>query len=392
MKTKILTLFLLCSPILLGAQNYEQQGDELFAQAQYEKAAKKYTAAIEVSGTSSSLQTKKEKCAKCASLLVRAKSAEENNQYSEAAKAYEDLYTLHSLPEHQKKVVECKRKVQVSIAKIEAEKRKYSGSFSVSSSNKIKFSKGNLQFNASLGTHQCADGTTQQGTWRFAENQYDTIGLSQKNRSASYAGWIDTFEWGTSGWNSGATMYQPWSISATPSNFYPGGDESADLTGTYSYADWGIFNAISNGGNSPRMWRVLTADEWDFLLNKRDKHDQLCAAATVNGCAGKIILPDDFVLPREMSFVPFTTNPKDNQYSIEEWKKLEGQHAVFLPQGVGWSTNKGATTWQRTCGMYWSSTHQNKWASFGIVSLSHSLYKGRWRCDSGQVRLVQDIK
>ena len=187
-------------------------------------------------------------------------------------------------------------------------------------------------------------------------------------------------------------MYQPWSISATPSNFYPGGDESADLTGTYSYADWGIFNAISNGGNSPRMWRVLTADEWDFLLNKRDKHDQLCAAATVNGCAGKIILPDDFVLPREMSFVPFTTNPKDNQYSIEEWKKLEGQHAVFLPQGVGWSTNKGATTWQRTCGMYWSSTHQNKWASFGIVSLSHSLYKGRWRCDSGQVRLVQDIK
>ena len=92
------------------------------------------------------------------------------------------------------------------------------------------------------------------------------------------------------------------------------------------------------------------------------------------------------------SFIPFTTNPKDNQYSIEEWKKLEGQHAVFLPQGVGWSTNKGATTWQRTCGMYWSSTHQNKWASFGIVSLSHSLYKGRWRCDSGQVRLVQDIK
>ena len=34
MKKKILTLLLLCSPILLGAQNYEQQGDELFAQAQ----------------------------------------------------------------------------------------------------------------------------------------------------------------------------------------------------------------------------------------------------------------------------------------------------------------------------------------------------------------------
>ena len=58
MKIKILLLMSLM-PLFLMAQNYEQQGDELFAQAQYEKAAKKYTAAIEVSGTSSSLQTKK---------------------------------------------------------------------------------------------------------------------------------------------------------------------------------------------------------------------------------------------------------------------------------------------------------------------------------------------
>ena len=40
MNTKILTLLILCLPILVVAQNYEQQGDELFAQAQYEKAVK----------------------------------------------------------------------------------------------------------------------------------------------------------------------------------------------------------------------------------------------------------------------------------------------------------------------------------------------------------------
>ena len=40
MKIKVLLLGLL-APLFLMAQNYEQQGDELFAQAQYEKAAKK---------------------------------------------------------------------------------------------------------------------------------------------------------------------------------------------------------------------------------------------------------------------------------------------------------------------------------------------------------------
>ena len=43
------------------------------------------------------------------------------------------------------------------------------GVFSVSPTKKVRFSKGNLQFNPGQGTHQCADGSTQQGTWRFAD-------------------------------------------------------------------------------------------------------------------------------------------------------------------------------------------------------------------------------
>lgn len=39
MKIKILLIMLLM-PLFLMAQNYEQKGDELFAQAQYEKAVK----------------------------------------------------------------------------------------------------------------------------------------------------------------------------------------------------------------------------------------------------------------------------------------------------------------------------------------------------------------
>ena len=46
MKTKLITILLCLFPLLAYAQNYEQQGDELFAQAQYEKVIKKYDAAI----------------------------------------------------------------------------------------------------------------------------------------------------------------------------------------------------------------------------------------------------------------------------------------------------------------------------------------------------------
>jgi hypothetical protein len=108
MKTKLIAILLCFFPLLAYAQSYEQKGDELFAQAQYEQALKKYKAA-EVSAemndqqASSTLKQKKEKAQKCATLLSKAKAAEESNQYSEAAKAYEDLFALHALAAYQKK-------------------------------------------------------------------------------------------------------------------------------------------------------------------------------------------------------------------------------------------------------------------------------------------------
>ena len=38
------------------------------------------------------------------------------------------------------------------------------GKFSVSATQQVTFSPGNLQYNAALGTHQCADGKTLKGT------------------------------------------------------------------------------------------------------------------------------------------------------------------------------------------------------------------------------------
>ena len=127
--------------------------------------------------------------------------------------------------------------------------------FSVADGRTVRFSRGNLQYQASTDT------------WRFAERQYDYIGNGNSNISSSYNGWIDLFGWGTSGWkNSGATAYVPWSTSTEYGDYFPGGDNVANLTDAYANADWGVYNAISNGGNQAGMWRTLTKAEWEYLL------------------------------------------------------------------------------------------------------------------------------
>ncbi len=68
------------------------------------------------------------------------------------------------------------------------------GLFSVSEGEQVRFSKGNLQYQASTKT------------WRFADQQYDVIGMDNEKISETYSGWIDLFGWGTSGYDHGAVF------------------------------------------------------------------------------------------------------------------------------------------------------------------------------------------
>ena len=120
------------------------------------------------------------------------------------------------------------------------------GLFSVSATQQVYFSQGNLQYQASTNT------------WRFAEHQYDYVGTQtadvygyhggnvsgSDNRSISstYSGWIDLFGWGT---GDNPTL-------------------SSDNYGAYgTFVDWGS-NPISNGGNTANRWRTLTQAEWEY--------------------------------------------------------------------------------------------------------------------------------
>ena len=169
--------------------------------------------------------------------------------------------------------------------------------FFVSETKRVIFSKGYLQFNPTLGTHTRADGTTAPGTWRFAEKQTDYDIKGDTIVSATYDGWIDNFAWGTSGWSgSGATYYQPYDgringdVLDNPEGFsdrHPnlnvydenqfGPQGECDLTGGYAYADWGVYNPISNGGNKPGMWRTLKYDEFKFFAEH-------CHSSSLPGC------------------------------------------------------------------------------------------------------------
>ena len=174
------------------------------------------------------------------------------------------------------------------------------GLFSVSATQQVHFSQGNLQYQASTKT------------WRFAEHQYDFVGTQtadnfgyyggnvsgsdNRNISSTYNGWIDLFGWGTGG-------------NPTLSPSYP--------EGYGTFVDWGC-NAISNGGNTTNLWRTLTIAEWNYLLNTRTDASSKCGTGNINGVGGLIILPDSWTLPSECSF----TSGFHFRILLSQWRQL----------------------------------------------------------------------
>lgn len=251
--------------------------------------------------------------------------------------------------------------------------------FSVSPTKKVRFSRGNLQYN------------TITGIWRFAPNQYDFARIEGDDlRYISSDGWMDLFGFGTSGWNSGANAYLPTSTSDKKQDYYVGGSYTNDLTGTYANADWGVYNSISNGGNRTRIWRTPTADEWNYLISDEGPRAGRWALATIDGkYSGMIILPDEWTTPSGLYILAGGGSWTRNVFTINEWKKLEASGAIFLPQ-CGWRSSSVRVMGN---GKYWSVNHKDD--SY-IMCLSFSdnidafVSSINYRFRGFSVRLIQD--
>ena len=294
------------------------------------------------------------------------------------------------------------------------------GLFTIDSvGNQVYFSQGNLQYNAAQGTHQCADGTTKQGTWRFAENQWDFVGTQNPysgepggtvpgsdnaNISQDYDGWIDLFGWGTSGWHDNSdpynVNYQPWSTSGSTVNYEyncwgygPSTNmPSPNLTGSSANYDWGVYNPISNGGNQPNQWRSLTDEEWAYVFFSRTTSSGIrYAKANVNNVNGVILLPDDwstsyYTLSNTNSTV---ASYSSNTITAQQWSTLEQHGAIFLP-ATGWRQYGTSVGLMGDHGCYWSASYSDsctaRWVYF-YVSLFQVSTQDRNRGFS--VRLVR---
>ena len=217
--------------------------------------------------------------------------------------------------------------------------------FSVSDTKKVVFSPGNLQWSdramaqwhptASTNIYDCID-----GTWRFAEHQYDYIG-SGNTFERRDTGWIDLFGWGTSGYNN----TKPYSIVFCPSNV-------TSLTGANANYDWGQFNTIYN----PRTrnydpfgtWRTLTDEEWWYLYsNRRLKGWWSFAAVTITvgndtvNCM--VVFPDSVkAKPAGVSSNLDVNTTNFQRITMADYNALEAAGCVFLPL-AGYYDNKGKT-------------------------------------------------
>lgn len=179
---------------------------------------------------------------------------------------------------------------------------------------KVRFSQGNLQYQASTGK------------WRFATNQWDYVGddtygnvyeggvkCNNKLISSTYSGWIDLFGWGTNGYN-GKEPY----TNIDNNSYY--GVASGRAIGNY---DWGK-DSIQNGGNAPELWKTLTAAEWGVLLTRNvnggfgDGYSY--SRVMINNVWGVLLYPDDFYLQTQY-------NGRTNLTEVPEG-------CVFLP-GAG---------------------------------------------------------
>jgi len=198
-----------------------------------------------------------------------------------------------------------------------------SGKFRVNSAGKqVQFAKGNLMYLASNGitypnegclSHQTKTGTAA-GIWRFGDEQYSACGNVTANSSPSstQTSWMDLFLWGHTGYSS----YAPTSTSDIP---------YSNNAGNY---DWGYFNAIQNGGNRPGLWRLLSEDEWTYMMSGRPSASSKYAFVKINNSiSGLMILPDEWTLP---SGCPWSSGNSQTNYTYAQWQQMEAAGAVFL--------------------------------------------------------------
>ena len=237
------------------------------------------------------------------------------------------------------------------------------GVFSVSDSKKVRFSKGNLQYQPSSNT------------WRFAANQFDLLANNSTSYTSTSTDWIDLFGWGT--WTVNGA--DPWETSTSYSDYKAGISRSGEFK-----------NDCKESIGSD--WKTLSQTEWSYLLFTRTPDmGILYSKAKVHGVNGLVLLPDEWNYIYNFA----NSNTVDAEFaeiSNADWATLESKGAVFLP-AAGY--RRGVLGGRDgSFGYYWSSTASSVSGAydmrFGFSFVSTDIYHTRDYRRS--VRLVCNLK
>ena len=263
--------------------------------------------------------------------------------------------------------------------------------------DQVYFSQGNLQYQASTNT------------WRFAEHQWNLVGghfyegeignvyengvkCDNMLVSSTYSGWIDMYCWGTSGWNCGNTYYMPYDKDGDGEQYGPLGYNT--LTEEFANSDWGVYNAVSNGGNRSGLWHTLADSEWQYIMLRRINAEDRNGLATVNGVHGCILLPDIWSCPLGIVFNVGIYDWGTNVYTEAQWNLMETNGAVFFPVS-GFRNSSGMSNYD--CCIYQTVDSGSDFGNTSFyVSTSDNggyiLSPGHSRALARSVRLVQDAR
>ena len=196
---------------------------------------------------------------------------------------------------------------------------------------------------------------------------------------------------------------------------YRYGPADKNLTGGNANCDWGVFNAILNGGDEPGRWRTLSRDEWAYLMNGRTNATSLRGVGSVNGVRGLILLPDGWngldisttsigthTVTDDNSDKPAAITWADNMIDAATWATMEAAGAVFLPAA---GTMSDASPWavgyynlsDTSAGIsYWTTTYRTDRRFAHAFDLGTAGSDINWRFDQSSrsygraVRLVKD--
>lgn len=251
------------------------------------------------------------------------------------------------------------------------------------SGHTVKFSRGNLQYQASTNT------------WQFAAHQYDFIGADNENIAENYSGWIDLFGWATNGNSGNGTHYQPYDNTSTADTYgnsiAPEGGET--LT---SASDWG-----SKIGSD---WRTLTNAEWDYIVDTRasgatveGNSDARFVLITIrtddNSVRGMLLFPDgyDQGTPSGVTWSASDINAHGISITasctVAGWEALEAAGCVFLPcagQRDGTTISNTGTQ-----GYYWTVTSNTGTKSHALSVMGWNTTPTYDRHIGNSVHLVQ---